>query len=149
MCFLRAKNSVTFVTRVALGLDAKLHEAGPVLEEYIQEGTVQDAAAEGAPPADGLVLTPQEYTAAVRMYAVEASPSHALRGNGQGMLSCSESMVRLLLRMQLHKARCWPSCSSPCWCSTLYFLSCHAAGCWQAGARAGVGAGLRAAPTHG
>ncbi|KAK9836999.1 hypothetical protein WJX81_005660 [Elliptochloris bilobata] len=56
---------------VALGLDAKLHEAGPVLEEYIQESSVLDAAAEASPSADRLVLTPQEYTAAVRMYAVE------------------------------------------------------------------------------
>jgi len=63
---------------VALGLDAKLHEAGPVLEEYIQESSVSDAAAaEDAAPADGLLLTPHEYTAAVRMYAVEARPARA------------------------------------------------------------------------
>jgi hypothetical protein len=71
-------NTAPRTRRVALGLDAKLHEAGPVLEEYIQESSVSDAAAaEDAAPADGLVLAPHEYTAAVRMYAVEARPALA------------------------------------------------------------------------
>lgn len=71
----------TMRARVALGLDAKLHEAGPVLEEYIQESSVSPQSplvehpplqdGEGAPPADGLVLAPHEYTAVVRMYALE------------------------------------------------------------------------------
>ena len=83
---------------MALGLDAQLHEAGPVLEEYIQEGTVQHGVAQGALPADGLVLTPQEYTAAVRMYALEASPSLALAvyGGRAEHAVCHESVRRLV-----------------------------------------------------